>query len=84
MSEGKHDAVITDDITGKQAIESGFKVEKVEQLGTSEQAVAIKQENKNLLEAVNKALKELKEDGTLKQLSEEYIGVDITQNPDSE
>lgn len=84
LSEGKHDAVITDDITGKQAIGSGFKVEKVEQLGTSEQAIAIKQENKNLLEAVNKALQELKEDGTLKQLSEEYIGVDITQNPDSE
>ncbi|TKD70324.1 transporter substrate-binding domain-containing protein [Pseudalkalibacillus hwajinpoensis] len=84
LSEGKHDAVITDDITGKQAIEEGFKIEKVEQLGTSEQAVAIKKENANLLEAVNKALQELKEDGTLKELSEEYIGVDITQNPDSE
>ncbi len=84
LSDGKHDAVITDDITGKQAIEEGFKVEKVEQLGTSEQAVAIKKENSNLLEAVNKALEELKEDGTLTKLSKDYIGVDITQNPDSE
>ncbi|WP_369522580.1 transporter substrate-binding domain-containing protein [Guptibacillus hwajinpoensis] len=84
LSEGKHDAVITDDITGKQAMEEDFKIEKVEQLGTSEQAVAIKKENSNLLEAVNKALEELKEDGTLTKLSEEYIGVDITQNPESE
>ncbi|WP_306472703.1 transporter substrate-binding domain-containing protein [Bacillus sp. es.036] len=84
LSEGKHDAVITDDITGKQAMEEGFNIEKVEQLGTSEQAVAIKKENSNLLEAVNKALEELKEDGTLTKLSEEYIGVDITQNPESE
>ncbi|WP_347549393.1 transporter substrate-binding domain-containing protein [Pseudalkalibacillus hwajinpoensis] len=84
LSEGKHDAVITDDITGKQAIEEGFKIEKIEQLGTSEQAVAIKKENSKLLEAVNEAITELKEDGTLTKLSEEYIGVDITQNPDSE
>ncbi|TLS39415.1 transporter substrate-binding domain-containing protein [Pseudalkalibacillus caeni] len=82
LSEGKHDAVITDDITGKQAIEKDFKIEKVEQLGVSEQAIAVAKDDKKLLEAINKALQELKESGKLAELSKEYIGADITQQPE--
>jgi polar amino acid transport system substrate-binding protein len=82
LSEGKHDAVITDAITGKQAIEKGFKIVEKEQLGTSEQAIAVKKEDKELLKAINKALKKLKEDGTLEKLSKKYIGADITKKPE--
>lgn len=37
------------------------------------------EETRTLREAVNKALAELKEDGTLTELSEKYFGVDISQ-----
>ena len=36
-------------------------------------------ETKTLLEAVNKALGELSEDGTLTELSEKYFGTDISK-----
>lgn len=35
-------------------------------------------DNKTLVEAVNKALQELRDDGTLAQLSEKYFGADLT------
>lgn len=38
------------------------------------------EETASLLEAVNTALAELSEDGTLRELSEKYFGVDISQN----
>ncbi|MFD1039545.1 transporter substrate-binding domain-containing protein [Virgibacillus byunsanensis] len=82
LAKGHHDAVITDDITGQTAIESGLEVENRGQLGVSEQAVAINKENGKLLEDINVALEELKESGELAALAEEWIGVDITQEPE--
>ncbi|WP_257346375.1 transporter substrate-binding domain-containing protein [Pseudalkalibacillus decolorationis] len=78
LSEGKNDAVITDFVTGALAIESGFDLVAKERLGESEQAIAISKDNPELLKAVNKALKKLKEDGTLAKLSKKWIGEDIT------
>ncbi|WEV54416.1 transporter substrate-binding domain-containing protein [Leuconostocaceae bacterium ESL0723] len=40
--------------------------------------VLINKDNKELQKKVNKALKELREDGTLKKLSEKYFGEDLT------
>ena len=37
------------------------------------------EETRTLREAVDKALAELKEDGTLTELSEKYFGIDISQ-----
>ncbi|PAV27705.1 amino acid ABC transporter substrate-binding protein [Virgibacillus profundi] len=82
LAKGHHDAVITDDITGLTAIDSGLEIENRGQLGISEQAVAVQQGNDKLLEAVNKALQEMKESGELAELSKEWIGVDITQEPE--
>lgn len=78
LSEGKNDAVITDFVTGQLAIKNGFKIVAKERLGESEQAIAISKENPELLKAVNEALQKLKDDGTLKELSEKWIGEDIT------
>jgi polar amino acid transport system substrate-binding protein len=78
LSEGRHDVVITDFITGALAIQSGFEIEAKERLGESEQAVAVSKENEPLLEAINEALETLRENGTLAELSEEWIGNDIT------
>ncbi|MUK86953.1 transporter substrate-binding domain-containing protein [Ornithinibacillus sp. L9] len=82
LASGHHDAVITDDITGQTAIENGLEIENRGQLGVSEQAVAVAKENEALLEAINEALQELKESGELAALAEEWIGVDITQEPE--
>lgn len=81
LAAGHHDAVITDDITGKTAIQNGLEIETQGQLGVSEQAIAVNKENDELLKAINQALQELKESGELAKLSEKWIGVDVTQEP---
>ncbi|ASN05083.1 transporter substrate-binding domain-containing protein [Virgibacillus necropolis] len=82
LAKGHHDAVITDAITGQTAIDNGLEIENRGQLGVSEQAVAISKENEKLQEAINEALKELKESGELKEIAMEWVGVDITKEPE--
>ncbi|SIC41405.1 amino acid ABC transporter substrate-binding protein, PAAT family, amino acid ABC transporter membrane protein, PAAT family [Mycobacteroides abscessus subsp. abscessus] len=84
LSRGKHDAVITDFITGKEAIGSGMEIEGKELLGRSEQAIAVAKENEELLDQINEALEKLHEDGTLTEISKKYIGEDITKDPEKE
>ncbi|MCA1038916.1 transporter substrate-binding domain-containing protein [Bacillus infantis] len=84
LSRGKHDAVITDFITGKEAIGSGMEIEGRELLGRSEQAIAVAKDNEELLEKINEALEKLHEDGTLTEISKKYIGEDITVDPEKE
>lgn len=82
LAIGKHDAVITDFLTGKEAIGNGVEIEGKDILGLSEQAVAVAKDNEELLKKVNEALDKLREDGTLKKISEKYFKEDITTNPE--
>ncbi|WP_057761759.1 transporter substrate-binding domain-containing protein [Cytobacillus praedii] len=82
LSKGKHDAVITDFVTGKEAIGAGMNIVGKELLGRSEQAIAVAKENTELLEKINKALEKLHENGTLTEISKKYIGEDITVVPE--
>lgn len=84
LSRGKHDAVITDFVTGKEAIGAGMNIEGKELLGRSEQAIAVGKENEELLKKINEALETLRENGTLTELSEKYFGEDITVDPEKE
>ncbi|CAM3456971.1 transporter substrate-binding domain-containing protein [Cytobacillus oceanisediminis] len=84
LSKGKHDAVITDFITGKEAIGAGMEIEGKELIGRSEQAIAVAKDNEELLEKVNEALETLRENGTLTEISKKYIGEDITVDPEKE
>jgi polar amino acid transport system substrate-binding protein len=84
LNKGKHDAVITDFVTGKEAIGAGFNIEAKELLGRSEQAIAVSKENDKLLKEINKALETLHENGTLTEISKEYFGEDITKDPEKE
>lgn len=84
LSQGKHDAVITDAVTGKEAMKSGMNIEGKEQIERAEQAVAVAKDNDILLEKINEALKTLRENGTLKEISEKYFGADITVDPNQE
>ncbi|MEH7379760.1 transporter substrate-binding domain-containing protein [Bacillus sp. JJ1533] len=78
----KHDAVITDFLTGKEAMGNGVEIVGKDILGLSEQAIAVAKDNDELLKKVNEALKKLREDGTLKEISEKYFKEDITTNPE--
>lgn len=82
LAEGRHDAVITDFVTGKEAIGEGFKIQAKELLGRSEQAIAVSKENEQLLEDINGALEKMRKDGTLKKISEKYFKEDITVKPE--
>lgn len=82
LAKGRHDAVITDAITGQKAISSGLEIVGRAHLGISKQAVAVAKENDRLLEAINKALKQLKQSGRLAEISKKWIGADITKPPE--
>jgi polar amino acid transport system substrate-binding protein len=84
LSRGKHDAVITDFITGKEAIGAGMEIDGRELLGRSEQAIAIGKDNEVLLKKVNEALETLRKNGTLTEISKKYFGEDITVDPEKE
>ncbi|RSD29499.1 transporter substrate-binding domain-containing protein [Mesobacillus subterraneus] len=82
LANGRHDAVITDFITGKEAMGAGLKLEGKELLGRSEQGIAVAKDNDELLKKINEALETLRENGTLKKISENYFGEDITADPE--
>ena len=58
--------------------EKGLKVVAQDDEAT-EYAIPVKKGNTSLKEAINDALKELREEGTLKELSIKYFGVDLTE-----
>jgi polar amino acid transport system substrate-binding protein len=82
LNNGRHDAVVTDFVTGREAIGAGMTLEGRELLERSEQAVGVAKGNEALLEAINKALETLRENGKLAEISEKYFGEDITSDPD--
>jgi len=82
LNNGKHDAVITDFITGKEAIGAGFNIVGKQLLGRSDQAIAVAKDNEALLEAINEALQTLRDNGTLSEISMKYFGEDITTDPE--
>ena len=74
LSQGKVDAVIIDSEVAKKFVEetSGLKVLD-EAFADENYAIAIKKGNKELLDSVNKALSELKSDGTIDSSIAKYI-----------
>ncbi|WP_066309761.1 transporter substrate-binding domain-containing protein [Bacillus sp. FJAT-29814] len=84
LSKGKHDAVITDFVTGKEAIGAGMKIVGKDMLGRSEQAIAVAKGNDKLLEEINKALEKLRSNGTLTVISKRHLGEDITLDPEKQ
>jgi polar amino acid transport system substrate-binding protein len=82
LSTGRHDAVITDFVTGKSAAKEGFEIEGWQLIERSEQAVVVPKDNPQLLKRVNEALENLRNDGTLSKISQKYFGEDITTKPE--
>lgn len=74
VKNGKLDAVVVDSATGKAlAAKNDLKVvEDAEAFETEEYAIAVKKGNKELLEAINKTLAEMKKNGEIDALAEQY------------
>ena len=74
LSQGKIDAVIIDNEPANVFVSEveGLKILD-EAFATEDYAVAVAKDNEELLEQVNTALAELKEDGTLQAIVDKYI-----------
>lgn len=74
LSAGKIDCVIIDNEPAKAFVEAneGLQILETEYV-TEEYAICISKDNSQLLEKVNAALKELKEDGTIDEIVAKYI-----------
>ena len=74
LKNGQVDCVVIDNEPAKAFVKAneGLKILETE-YAVEDYAAAISKENTELLENFNKALKELKEDGTLKKIIDKYI-----------
>ena len=74
LKTGKVDCVVIDNEPAKAFVESvdGLKILATEYI-QEQYAIAMNKENKELFEAVNKALQELIDDGTVKKIIDKYI-----------
>jgi polar amino acid transport system substrate-binding protein len=74
LKQGKVDAVIIDNEPAKSFVASndGLKILDTEYT-VEDYAACINKDNTGLLDAVNGALAELKEDGTLQSILDKYI-----------
>ncbi|MEA4826829.1 MAG: amino acid ABC transporter substrate-binding protein [Clostridium sp.] len=74
------DAVVADEILAKYYIskkgKEKFKILK-DDFGSEAYAVGVRKEDKALLEKINKAFEDMKQDGTAKKISEKWFGEDL-------
>lgn len=79
LPTGRLDAVITDQMVGFRVIkEAGVKIKDVgEPLTHDDQAIAVRKEDEELMNQINKALEEIIADGTYDKISEKWFGRNI-------
>lgn len=79
--EKRVDAVVVDSVVGRYYIASKGDTYRVldQNFGKEDFAVGFAKNNTELADKVNKALDELRKDGTLKKISEKWFGADVTQ-----
>jgi len=79
LENGRIAALVVDEILGKYYIakrDGGYKVLE-DNFGEEEYGVGLRLEDKQLLDALNEVLDEMKEDGTMAEISKEWFGEDI-------
>ena len=74
LLQGKIDAVVIDSAPAKVFVEQSEGLEVCEEaMSQEEYAIAVKKGNTEMLDKINGALKELKEDGTIDEIINKYI-----------
>ena len=82
LSQGKIDAVVIDGEPAKTFVSESEGLKILDEAFTVEEyAIAVKKGNTELLDKINGALKELKEDGTVDDIMNNYIGDNIGETP---
>lgn len=86
LQSGRLDAIVIDNFGAATVVANGeYKIvgEPVEEKGADDDAakigIAVRKEDKELQEKLQGAVNELLSDGSLKALSEKWIGIDITE-----
>lgn len=82
LAQGKIDCVIIDNEPAKAFVEEneGLKILD-DPFEVEDYAICISKDNKDLTKSFNKALKELKNDGTVKSIIDNYIGENAGKTP---
>lgn len=82
LNAGQIDCVIIDSQPAEKFVEANEGLEILDEPFTEEEyAICLKKGNEDLLEDINGALKELKEEGTLDSIMDNYIGDAIGETP---
>ncbi|MPW27199.1 transporter substrate-binding domain-containing protein [Alkalibaculum sp. M08DMB] len=81
VQQGRSDGLVTSNIVGSQAPrEYNVDIEPIgEALYAEDIAIAIRKEDTELLEEVNKALQEIIDDGTYAQISDKWFGINLLE-----
>lgn len=79
VQTGSYDALVTDLPVASYQIKSSFsELQVLEPIPTGEQyGIAVSKDNPALLEAVNSALADMKEDGTMAQIETKWFGAEL-------
>lgn len=76
--EGRLDAVITADVVGFEAQNSGLTIEMVgDPLWIEQPSIAVRKDDEELLAAINEALDAIIEDGTYDDISQKWFGTNL-------
>lgn len=82
LKAGQIDCVIIDSQPAEKFVEKNDDLKILEEPFVEEEyAICLKKDNEELLEKINGALKELKEEGTLDAIMSNYIGDEIGKTP---
>ncbi|MCB2216189.1 ABC transporter substrate-binding protein [Desulfofustis glycolicus] len=79
VTNGRLDGFVTDRIVGALAIkDKGAPIQMVGDLLYEEKmGIAMRQDNPELKQAINEALQAMKDDGTYKEISMKWLGIDV-------
>ena len=82
LKQGKIDCVVIDSEPAKKFVDKNDDLKLIDNVFDKEEyAICISKDNTDLTKEFNDALKELKDDGTLDSIRDNYIGDDAGQHP---
>lgn len=83
VSNGRLDGMLAQDVQAYVAIDrSGVPSKVLPPFEVSTGNLGVKKDNQNLLDGLDAFILDIKEDGTLSEISEKWVGTDISVNPD--
>lgn len=79
---GRIDGMLAQNVQGSMAVEkSGASLKMLPPFAQATGTYIVKKGRPELLEAIDKFIEEIKADGTLKEISEKWTGIDISEEP---